>query len=87
MDNIHQDIDWKFINKHSNSIFLIEEKSCIEITELFKKEDLLLTNIFVRYNINDYNNMGSVSYYEISERLLSPNGNLLIFAERTTRQL
>ncbi|KIL31319.1 hypothetical protein B4145_2786 [Bacillus subtilis] len=87
LDNLIQSVDWKFIDQHSNAIFLIEENSCVEITKEFKKEDMLLTNSFVRYNVNQYNSFGSVSYYKIVEKLLSPKENLLIFAERTSRQL
>lgn len=86
LENLIQSVDWKFIDQHSNAIFLIEENSCIEITEEFKKEEMLLTNSFVRYNVNQYNSFGSVSYYKIVEKVLSPKENLLIFAERTSRQ-
>ncbi|MEH7651181.1 hypothetical protein, partial [Bacillus safensis] len=87
MEDIMRSVKWRSIDKNTNSIFVIDENSTVDITEEFKKEELLLTDSFVRYSINPYNDMGSVDYYEISKKVLSPKGNLLIFAERTTIQL
>ncbi|MCM3394851.1 MULTISPECIES: hypothetical protein [Cytobacillus] len=80
------DIDWKFIHKHRNAVFLISDggKATHELD--VNKEVFANTDTYVSYNIKPdiYNKdmvKDFITKYHITERIVDQYNNLLLIAD------